>query len=99
MDFLLSLGELFTLVVYGQLIIEKIKMDRIDPDLLDQIFDFMVRDFGAFALQLYTRDSSTPQQMALCREMIRKPVDAPERFQRIWQDQVTPLKDAYAMNL
>ncbi|MGB8717862.1 MAG: acyl-CoA dehydrogenase family protein [Desulfobacterales bacterium] len=98
-DFLLSLGELFTLVVYGQLIIEKVRLDRLDPDLLDQIFDFMVRDFAAFALQLYAKPSSTPLQMALCLKMIRKPLDAPVRFQKIWQDQVSPLKDAYAMNL
>jgi acyl-CoA dehydrogenase len=98
-DFLLSLGELFTLVVYGQLIIEKVKSDHLDQGLLDQILDFMVRDFAAFALQLYTKPSSTPLQMALCLKMIRKPVETPERFQQIWQNQVTPLKDAYAMNL
>ncbi len=52
-DFLLSLGELFTLVAYGQLIIEKSNMDNIENDLLDQIFDFMVRDFSKYALQIY----------------------------------------------
>jgi acyl-CoA dehydrogenase len=67
--------------------------------LLDQIFDFMVRDFAAFALQLYAKPSSTPLQMALCLKMIRKPLNAPVRFQKIWQDQVSPLQDAYAMNL
>ena len=43
-DFLLCLGELFTLVAYGQLIIEKGKMDGMGDDMLEQIFDFMVRE-------------------------------------------------------
>ena len=49
-DFLLSLGELFTLVAYGQLIIEKAEMENIENDLLDQIFDFMIRDFSKYAV-------------------------------------------------
>ena len=56
MDFLLNLGELFTLVAYGQLILEKYKMKDLDEDLLEQIFDFMVRDFSKFALTLYSQD-------------------------------------------
>ncbi len=44
-DFLLTVGELFTLVVYGQLILENARIYGIPADVLDQIFDFMVRDF------------------------------------------------------
>ena len=51
-DFLLNLGELFTLVVYGQLIIEKCRMEQVEDDLLALIFDFMIRDFSKFALQI-----------------------------------------------
>ncbi len=48
LDFLLTLGELFTLVVYGQLILEQAALDRARPsDVLDQIFDVLVRDFSA----------------------------------------------------
>jgi hypothetical protein len=28
-------------------------MDGVDDDLLDQIFDVMIRDFSKFALQIY----------------------------------------------
>ena len=38
-------------IAYGQLIIENAKINKIEDDLLDQIFDFMVRDFSKFALQ------------------------------------------------
>jgi acyl-CoA dehydrogenase len=96
-DFLLCLGELFTLVAYGQLIIEKGKMDGMGDDLLEQIFDFMVRDFSKFALQLYSKTSSTDAQMEGCLKMIRKPVVDEARFQRVWQKEVLPLTDSYEM--
>jgi acyl-CoA dehydrogenase len=97
-DFLLALGEIFTLVVYGQLILENARLYAVDGDTVDQIFDFMVRDFSKYALQLYAKSSTTSQQMEYCLKMIRKPVADPSRFERVWQDIVFPLKDAYEMN-
>ena len=97
-DFLLCLGELMTLVAYGQLIIEKKHMGGISDDLLEQIFDFMVRDFAKFALQLYSKTSSTEAQMEGCLKMIKKPVVDEERFQRVWQKEVLALTDTYEMN-
>ncbi|MBW2704711.1 MAG: acyl-CoA dehydrogenase [Deltaproteobacteria bacterium] len=97
-DFLLNLGELFTLVAYGQLLIEKTRIDAVDDDLMDQIFDFMVRDFSKFALQLYSKTSSTPKQMEICLKIIKKPVVNPERFNRIWEKHVHSLKETYTMN-
>ena len=98
-DFLLILGELFTLVAYGQLIIENAKIYRIEDEFVDQIFDYMVRDFSKFALQLYSKTSSTGAQMDICMQMIKKPVQDPERFNRIWEKYVAPLNGAYEMNL
>jgi len=97
-DFLLTLGELFTLVAYGQLLIEKAKIDNIEDDLMDQIFDFMVRDFSKFALELYSKASSTDQQMERCLKMIKKPVVDEKRFFRVWNDFVYVLKDTYEMS-
>ena len=97
-DFLLILGELFTLVAYGQLIIENAKIYAVGDDLLDQIFEFMVRDMAKFALQLYSKTSSTKVQQLLCMAMVRKPAANPARMQRIWKDQVLSLKGAYEMN-
>ena len=98
MDFLLCLGELFTAVAYGQLLIEKSQLDNVADDLLDQIFDFMVRDFSHDALNLYTHTLSNNAQMDLCLKMIRKPVDNAGRFERLWRSQIDPLKGAYEMN-
>jgi acyl-CoA dehydrogenase len=97
-DFLLSLGEMFTLVVYGQLVLENAPIYGVDDDLVDQIFDFMVRDFSWFALQLHSKPSSTPQQMACCLRMIKKPAVDPARYQRVWEEHVHALNGAYEMN-
>ena len=98
-DFLLSMGELFTLVAYGQLIIEYRNLtDDVSGDLLDQIFDFMVRDFSRYALQLFQKPSATAVQQDLCMKMIMNPVTDRARFDRVWNEHVFALKGAYQMN-
>ena len=98
MDFLLYLGEMFTLVAYGQLIIEKFNMDQFEEDLLEQIFDFMVRDFSENALKLYSKTDTTDIQMDYCQKIIKKPARDTERFSRIWEKHIISLKDSYEMN-
>ena len=97
-DFILTLGEIFTLVVYGQLILENAAMCEVAADTVDQIFDFMVRDLSKFALQLYSKPSSSEQQMAFCLQMVRKAAVDAARFGRIWKKEVYALRDAYEMN-
>jgi acyl-CoA dehydrogenase len=97
LDFLLTLGEAFTLVVYAQLILENAEIYAVDAQTVEQIFDFMVRDLSLFALQLYSKSGSTPEQMAYCVKMIRKPVVDPDRFQSVWREQVYSLRDEYEM--
>ena len=97
-DFLLNLGELFTLVVYGQLILENAKILNIDDALVDQIFDIMIRDFSKYALQLYTKGSTTLVQQRICRLMVKRPVVDKKRFSHVWETYVSPMKDQYEMN-
>ncbi len=97
-DFLLAGGELFALVVYAQLILENAPTYDVGDDLIDQVFDFMVRDFSKFALDLYGKPSTTPAQMDQCLKMIRKPVRNTASYERVWNDQVVSLKGAYQMN-
>jgi len=97
-DFLLIIGELFTLVAYGQLILENKKIYNIEDDLIDQIFDFMVRDFSKFALQLYSKPSANDKQQAICLKMIMKPVVNAARFDKIWKEHVYAMKGQYKMN-
>jgi acyl-CoA dehydrogenase len=97
-DFLLALGEIFTLVIYGQLILEAAGLYGVDDNLVDQMFDVLVRDVSKFALQLYSKPASTAEQMEYCLKMIRRPVEDAGRYDRVWHD-VHALKDAYEMNL
>jgi acyl-CoA dehydrogenase len=97
-DFLMGLGEIFTLVVYGQLILEEAKLQGLPADLIDQVFDVMVRDFSKFAVVLYGKQSSNPKQMEFFLKMIKKPAVDQRRYDNIWNNDVLPLKDAYVMN-
>ena len=96
-DFLLAGGELFALVVYAQLILENARIYALDPALVGEIFDVLVRDFSRHAVELHGRRASNERQMALSLRMIRKPVDDPARYDRVWSEMVLPLRDAYEM--
>ncbi len=96
-DFLLAGGEIFALVVYGQLILENAKIYDVSDEVIDQIFDFMVRDFSRHALNLYSKPSSNETQMKSCLEMIKKPVVDQARYDRVWNE-VYALRDAYEMS-
>jgi acyl-CoA dehydrogenase len=97
-DFLLTLGELFTLVVYGQLILENARIYNIGDDIVNLIFDFMIRDFSKFALQMYSKPGSTRTQMKLCSMMIKKPALNKKLLDRVWDKYIYALKDQYLMN-
>jgi acyl-CoA dehydrogenase len=86
LGFLLTLGELFTLVPYGQLILEQAALTGLDTDTVDTIFDVLVRDFSAYAVTLHGHSSSTEAQQAWALDHIRKPVGDADRFSRVWDD-------------
>lgn len=99
-DFSLLLGELFTLSVYGQCILEESKLTNVDDEIIDQIFDFLVRDFSKYALQLYSKNGTTQSQQDACLKMIRKQScisDDIKRSEIIWQE-IVKLDGAYEMN-
>ena len=97
-DFLLALGEMFALVVYGQLLLENAEIEEIDADIINQVFDFMVRDFSKFALELHNKPSASETQMEICKEMLRKPQADPVQYDRVWKEYVHALNGEYEMN-
>lgn len=97
-DFLLAVGEIFTLVVYAQLVLENAAIYGIEDCLVDQIFDVFVRDVSRFAVQLHGKPSSTQAQQDLCLAMIAKPVVDAERYEQVWREHVLALADAYEMS-
>jgi acyl-CoA dehydrogenase len=98
LDFLMTLGAMFTLVVYAQLIAENAKVYGLDDDPVDQMFDCFVRDFSSFAQELHAKPSSTEPQMACCIRLIRKPAFDARRYEHVWMDHVHALKGVYEMS-
>ena len=85
LNFLLTLGELFTLIPYGQLICEQAALVGLPEDTLDQIFDVFVRDFSAYATELMGKASATEAQRDWVRGVITGPVVDEERFEAVWE--------------
>jgi alkylation response protein AidB-like acyl-CoA dehydrogenase len=94
LGFLLTLGELFTLVVYGQLILEQAKLTNQADELVDAIFDVMVRDFSAYAVTLHGHPSTSDAQRAWVLENVREPAGVSDA---VWE-QVEALAGAYEMS-
>lgn len=97
MDFTLTLGELFTLLVYGQLILEQAEITGLDDDVLGAVFDVLIRDFSGYATELHGKRSSTEAQQRWAVSAVRKPVTDDAAFERVWQ-QAVALDGAYEMN-
>jgi len=96
LEFLLTLGELFTMIVYGQLILEEAALREVAEDTVDQIFDVFVRDFSAYTVELHGKASSTDAQQDWALGHIRKPVVAEDHFASVWS-KVRGLAGAYQM--
>jgi acyl-CoA dehydrogenase len=96
LDFQQSLSQLFTLIPYAQLILEQAQIDEVTPDIVDLVFETLVRDFSATAIELHGKDSSTDAQQAWALANVRKPVIDSERGDRVYTE-VRALADAYVM--
>ncbi|MFE2125685.1 acyl-CoA dehydrogenase family protein [Streptomyces amritsarensis] len=96
LDFLLSVGQLFALVVHGQLILEQARLTDLDESVLDELFSVLVRDFSQHAVELHGKDSSTPEQQAWALAAVRRPVVDEARAARVWA-RVEALSGAYEM--
>jgi len=96
-DFLLNLGELFSLAAYGQLILEYSQTrNDLDGVLLEQIFDVLVRDFSKFALQLSLKTRTSKLQVVYLRRMIKRPTFNAQNYDEMF-NRVIALRDAYEM--
>ena len=99
LDFMLTLGEIFTLIPYAQLILENAEYYDLSDDMIEQIFDFMVRDFGRYALELRNKASTTQDQQEACLKMLRKPSFDQDRFDRVYEQEIMAKVDTYEMSL
>ncbi|MBF0313271.1 MAG: acyl-CoA dehydrogenase [Oligoflexia bacterium] len=100
-DFLLNLGELFTLVVYGQLIIENLKLLQLEKGqtLLDHIFYFLVKDFSKYALKIHLKHNITPVQSLITKQMLERPLMEMNQFEDCLKNAIYSLNGSYTMNI
>jgi acyl-CoA dehydrogenase len=96
LDFMLNVGHLFSLIVYGQLILEQAALTGLDDDIVDQIFGFQVDDFNSYAIALQGKPTSTQAQQDWALGAVRKPVPDAARFDRVWE-RVRAYDGAYEM--
>ncbi|GAA3031667.1 acyl-CoA dehydrogenase [Gordonia defluvii] len=96
LDFLLILGHLFSLIVYGQLILEQAEIIGLDDAILDQIFAVAVQDFSAYAVALHGKTAATEAQQAWALGAIARPAVDADRYQRVWET-VRSFDGAYEM--
>jgi acyl-CoA dehydrogenase len=97
-DFLLAMGEIFSLIVYAHLILENAEIHLVTPEVVNQIFDIMVRDFSKYGLDLHNKTNSTPKQMEICLKMLRKPEINRTQYEHVWKEYVQALNGEYEMN-
>ena len=96
-DYMLAAGELFTLAVYAQLVLENARLYAVEGDIVEQIFTFLVKDFSAQALRMIIGQENSPAQEEIFRKMLRKPVADDEGWRRVWEV-VYGHRDRYVMN-
>ena len=96
-DFAFGVGQLFALVPYAQLILEEAPLSGVDEPLIDEIFSLLVRDFNTYAVELHDKAATTDAQAGFATRMIRRPVNDPGRYDKVWQEHVLPVNGAYEM--
>ena len=105
LDFLLMLGQLFTQIVYAQLVCEAVEQSRpgtvsameglVDAHI-DRIFAVFVQDMSEIAVALNGQASATPDQRSAAIEMIQAPqIDA--SAEDAFVSEVLELADSYVM--
>ena len=96
LDFQQSLAQLFTLLPYAQLVLEQAELADAPDEVVELIFETLVRDFAAYAIDLHGKASSTQPQQRWALDSIRKPVIDRARDERIYAE-IRALADAYVM--
>jgi acyl-CoA dehydrogenase len=96
-DYMLAAGELFTLIVYAQLILEKREDYAINDELLEEIFRFLIVDFSKYALEMVLNHDNTETQQEIYKRMIKKTESDKGSSRKVFVEQVNKLKDVYRM--
>ena len=96
LDFLLALAELFSLIPYGQLILEEAEIAAVESYLLNQIFAVLIRDFSKHAIELHGKAASTGAQQEWALGAVRKPIADADGSDHLYAE-IRSLAGAYEM--
>ncbi|NLJ72291.1 MAG: acyl-CoA dehydrogenase [Syntrophomonadaceae bacterium] len=96
-DYMLALGEVFTMIAYAQLILENAKTYNVALDVVDEIFNFIVRDTSAYALAIMSNFKNSDKQLEILQKLIKIPVNSGNN-EKVWNDHVLPLFETYRMD-
>nr|WP_235831455.1 acyl-CoA dehydrogenase family protein [Gordonia zhaorongruii] len=86
LDLLLVVGDLFTTVAYGDLILQQAGIAGTGDDLVDSIFEVLVADIAGHALTLSNKSALNSSQVNSARGIIRRPDFNAERTARVWNE-------------
>lgn len=99
MDYMLHIGEIFTSIVYCQLIVEGAKLNDVDERLVEQIYKYLILDINKYALlQLNTQECSEEGRKLLTVLSQTAPVVDHEADEEFWQEFVVVNDGVYVMN-
>jgi acyl-CoA dehydrogenase len=77
-------------------LVQEVSLTNVEPDIVDLVFEALVRDFSATAIELHGKASSTEAQQRWALEAIRKPVADEARGDRVYAE-VRANSGAYVM--
>ncbi|MBO0852559.1 MAG: acyl-CoA dehydrogenase [Nocardia sp.] len=97
LDLLLVVGDLFTTVAYGDLILQQANISRTDNDLIDSIFEVLVGDISQYALTMSNKATMTEAQAKAARAIVRRPAFDRDRTDKVWAE-ARATAGNYAMN-
>ena len=97
MDYMLALGEIFTMIAYAQLILENAKIYNVADEVIDEIFNFIVRDTSAYALAVLSNYNNSDKQKEVLMKLIKLPNNS-DNSNKVWEEHVLPLFETYEMN-
>lgn len=97
LDLLLTVGDLFIAVPYGDLILQQAAIAGTDRDLIDSIFEVLVGDASVHAVTLQNKPQATPAQQKAAAAIVRRPAYDARRTERVWAE-ARATAGTYAMN-
>ena len=95
-DYMLNIGEMFSIIVYAQLIMESAKLHDVEDELVDQIFALFIKDMSKYALAQINSQENTDVQKDCLWEIVKvAPTIDKKRDYKFFKEYVQVLDGEY----